>query len=391
MSLSGATQPASRSSTLKIEDKVFCIMLEEIAKSFVIQGALLSIRPIEAGHINETYLSEWKTDAGVARFIHQRINHLIFKDVPRLMENVRIITEHIAKRQELGTVAAGDEGLRIIPTKLRDSYLRTTEGTYWRTYNYIEGSETFNVCPDPEHAYEAAKTFGRFLGYLSDIDVGRLCETIPRFQDTSFRYEQLDDALMNDAKKRVAQVEPELEFCLSRRSVGLLIMDALRTGAVPLRVSHSDPKVNNVLFKQKTGKGFCIVDLDTCMPGTVLYDFGDLVRSASVSAAEDEVDLSKVAMSQEYFSALAKGFVESFGPQMSEREFELLAFAPRIIALTLGVRFLTDYLNGDVYFRIHRERQNLDRARAQFQIARDMEQREAFMQEVVASARNSIR
>ncbi len=353
--------------------------LRQIAQSFRIDGELISIAPIKAGHINQTYRSEWGSGARTVRYIHQRINEQVFKDVPLLMRNVLRVTRHLQELRSQSKTEPGDVALEVVPARDERAWYKDELGGYWRTYYYIEDSRSFDVCPDAAHAYEAALTFGRFLRYLTLLDVSELQEPIPRFQDTNFRFEAFDEALRRDAKGRKASVRAEIDFALSQRATGMLIMDALQSGEVPLRVSHSDPKVNNVLFNTKTGRGFGVVDLDTCMPGTVLYDFGDLVRSTCCAAAEDEVDVAKVFMSQEYYQALAKGFMASFGAELTPREAELMPFAPRIIALTLGVRFLTDYLNGDTYFRIHRPQQNLDRTRVQFQLVRSMESQESAM------------
>lgn len=363
--------------------------LKEIAGSFDIDGELQSIAPFGSGHINETYRSVWKTAEGTRSFVHQRINNNVFKNVAALMKNISLVTEHVRVKLARAVPALADQTLTLVPTKDNAAFLQHPELGYWRTYVEIADSESFDICPGAARAAETARTFGRFLGFLSDLDPAQLSEPIPRFQDTSLRYEQLEAAIKADPKGRKASVAEEIEFAMSRRPVGMLIMEALRKGTVPLRVSHSDPKVNNVLFSTKTKQGFCVVDLDTCMPGTILYDFGDLVRSTAVSSAEDEVDLAKVRMQPEYFTALAEGFLESFGRFMTPRELELLPLAPRVIALTLGIRFLTDHINGDVYFKIHRANQNLDRCRAQFQIVRSMEQQQDFMQTAVRAAADS--
>lgn len=357
--------------------------LREIAGSFKIDGTLKTIAAFGSGHINETYKSVWVTPRGEREFVHQRINHNVFKDVAALMKNISLVTEHVRLKLARAVPALDDQTLTLVPTKDDAAFLEHARLGFWRTYVKIADSESFDICPDAGRAAETARTFGRFLGFLSDLNPALLTEPIARFQDTSLRYEQLEDAMTKDAQKRKSSVTAEIEFAQSRRPVGMLIMEALRSGTVPLRVSHSDPKVNNVLFNTKTKKGFCVVDLDTCMPGTILYDFGDLVRSTAVPSAEDEVDLSKVRMLPEYYSALAGGFLESFGKFMTARELELLPFAPRVIALTLGIRFLTDHLNGDVYFRVHRANQNLDRCRAQFQIVRSMEEQQSFMESVL--------
>jgi Ser/Thr protein kinase RdoA (MazF antagonist) len=350
--------------------------LQKILVEFNIDGQLLALDPIKRGHINQTFVSCWSQASGERRYVHQRINHSIFKDVKGLMSNVEKVCSH------LGRLYAGlsqRRALQLVPTRRGNSYLETQEGTYWRTYAYVEGTETFDVCPSVRHAYEAAQALAHFVVDLSALSVSDFCEPIPKFQDARFRYEGLDDAIKNDRASRLASVGPEIEFALAQKAAACVVVDTVKSGAVPCRITHADPKVNNVLFDPLTQQGLGVVDLDTVMPGSLLYDFGDLVRSTAVPSAEDETDLRKVGMSLEYYTALLKGYRESARNLLTKSEIELLPLAPRALALTLGVRFLADHLNGDTYFQVHRPGQNLDRARAQFQIARSMEAQEKMM------------
>ncbi|MBX7143873.1 MAG: aminoglycoside phosphotransferase family protein [Oligoflexia bacterium] len=357
--------------------------LEQIIQGFAIKGQLCGLEPFKSGHINQTYRSVWREDGVEKRFIHQRINHDVFRDVELLMANIALVTEHLAKAFAQGKGEPGERTLQLVPTRSRGSFLHDAQHGYWRTYVFVEGMENFDVCPDSVHAFQAARALGRFVALLRDIDIARIKEPILRFQDSRYRYEDFDAAIKQNKAGRIASVREEIDFAETQRVLACTLIDSLRAGKIPLRLTHADPKFNNVLFDSATKQAACIVDLDTCMPGTILYDFGDLVRSTAVPAAEDERDLSKVHMSMEYFEALVKGYLEATYTFVTREEVELFAIAPRALAITLGVRFLTDYLNGDTYFRVHREGHNLDRARAQFQIARSMSAQESKMRELV--------
>lgn len=353
--------------------------IRQVVDEFQIEGALTGIIPYKSGHINETYLSTWKQQGREVHFIHQWINHKVFHNVPALMENIVRVTEHL--RSKLGALgsSAPDTALSLIPSKKGGFLVRDRDGGYWRTYYYIENTETFGVCKQPMQAYEAAKAVGRFQQYLSDLAPSALTETIPYFHHTPHRYEALQAVIDKDPMGRCAEAKYDIDFALSRKKFGSLLTDGIASGAIPLRVVHNDTKLNNVLFDASTGKAICVVDLDTCMAGCTLYDFGDLVRNTSVPAAEDERDLSKVEMDIEFYRELVRGYIETMGNTLNKTEREWLPLAPRVMALTLGVRFLTDYLAGDVYFRTHRAGHNLDRCRAQFKIVASMEAQEGNM------------
>jgi Ser/Thr protein kinase RdoA (MazF antagonist) len=354
--------------------------LWEIASSFSIDGRPVSMRAHKSGNINDTFISEWATNGTARRYVHQRVNHYVFKDVPGVMQNISKVTEHVAAKLDPNSE---ERTLKVIPTKGGKSYVQDAEGNYWRTYDYVEGTRSVDVCGSPAQGREASRTFGRFLSYLSDLPPECLVETIPFFQHTPRRFEAFKEALHTDSQGRKREVSREIDFALSREAFGSLLMDALGRGEIPLRATHNDLKLNNVLFGEKSGLGVCVVDLDTCMPGTALFDIGDLLRNTSVPAAEDERDLSKVEVSEELFTALIDGFLNGAPGYFNEAEIQLLPLCPRILALTLGTRFLMDYLNGDVYFKISYPNHNLDRARTQYKIVESMERAESRMHQIV--------
>lgn len=366
--------------------------LIEIVKKFEIDGELVSFNSLKRGHINDTFISEWKIANGTTnnttnstkRFIHQRVNHYVFKNVPLLMENVAIVTRHVEYKIPAGS---SECTLQVIPTKMGATYLLDKEKDFWRTYNYIENTKTLDFCPDKNTAIEASQCFGRFLGYLQDLPVHLLRETIPSFQSVLMRIEQFHQALKKDSKKRAESVKEEIKFVLDREDMAGVLDKSLAEGRIPKRVTHNDLKLNNLLLSQETGKGICVVDLDTCMPGTALYDFGDFIMNICVSAAEDEKDLSKVVVDEEILESAIRGFIVGAGDYFTPAELEIMPFAPRIIALNIGARFLTDYLNGDIYFKTHRTEHNLDRCRTRFKIVDEMEKKEELIRGIIHNLR----
>ncbi len=364
------------------------VHVNEAIKYFLIPGELKAIHPFKVGHINETYISVWGQGAHEKRYLHQMVNKSVFKDVPAVMENIEKVIAHIKRKRGIDT----RETMTIIPSTDGRSYIQDQHGEYWRTYEFIEDTINYEVCTEPRQAYEAAKVMGRFLTYLSDCPASAYHETIPLFQNVPNRFVQLDEAMSKDSQGRCKQARKETQFATARREHAALVENLHTQGKVPRRVTHSDPKFNNVLFKTvpsngngvNYGEGLVVVDLDTVMPGTMLYDFGDLARSVVVATAEDEVDLAKVTVNEELFGELVRGYLEATCGVLTADEIAQMHLAPRLIALSLGVRFLTDFLNGDVYFKIHRLTHNLDRARTQFRIVSEMEKAEARMQAVVA-------
>ena len=358
--------------------------LRSFLEVFDLRGKLLAVEPFKSGHINDTYRGLVTTPTGERWYIHQRVNHHIFKDVPAVMRNIAAVTEHIRRALERGEGGPDEEAVRLVPTVGGELFARDTEGNFWRTYEFVPGAVSYDVCSGPAQAEEAGRMVGRFHRYLRDFPAHQLVDPIPQFQNTALRFSHLEDAIRANRAGRLDEVGAEIEFAMSQRELTTLLVEGITAGTLPLRVTHGDPKLNNILFRESTGRGICIVDLDTCMAGTALYDFGDLVRCTAVRAAEDELDLSKVGCESDLFQGLTRGFLEIAARELVPAERELLALAPQCIVLTIGIRFLTDHLNGDTYFKIHRPNHNLDRARTQFALVRSLQRREDEMRRVVA-------
>jgi len=357
--------------------------LESICAAFAVEGRWISTCPIPSGHINDTYCSKFEDGGRVVQYVNQRINHLVFREPELLMENIERVTRFA--REKILT-AGGDpdrETLTIVPTREGRSFLRTAEGTYWRMFRFIHGARTYDRVEDLRHVYSASKAFGRFQRMLAELPGGRLHETIPDFHHTRKRYKAFLAALEHDPAGRAGAIRPEVDFVLAREKDTGAVVDGLAAGRIPERVTHNDTKLNNVMIDDRTGEGVCVIDLDTVMPGSVLYDFGDSVRLGAATAAEDERDLGKVGFDIDLFDRLAAGYLEAARDFLGPAETELLAFSAKLLTLECGIRFLTDHLKGDVYFKIHREGHNLDRARTQFKMVSEMEKRMGAMESVV--------
>ena len=347
-----------------------------VLSEFEITGELVELAPFERGHIHDTSVSTWRTPEGLHRYLHQRINRKVFADVDGLMHNVERVTRHLEERGEMAS--GGFHVLRLVPTRAGESWLRHASGC-WRTYDFIENTESFDLCAGPQQAYQAASAFGRFQACLRDLDPAELRVTIPRFFDAPHRLVQLEEARARASADRLCQATAELEFVDARRELAPAFERLLAAGRVPRRIVHGDTKLNNVLFDRATGEAVSVVDLDTCMPAWSLYDFGDLVRFTAATCAEDERDLSRARMDLGLYRALAEGYLEHAGAFLTRQEIELMPLAARLVTFMLGVRFLTDHLAGDVYFRVARPGHNLDRARVQLAIVASMEASEAEM------------
>lgn len=353
--------------------------LSEIARDVVggfgIDGELTAIEVLRRGHIHDTFISSWEVESGDRRYLHQRINGEVFRDIPGLMHNIESVTRHLRAKgggeQELQT-------LELVHARDGAAYVESESGA-WRTYHFIEGAASRDLCDGPEQASAVAHAFGWFHASLSDLDPKGLCETIPRFFSSTYRLEQLASAIGADCSGRASSCGPEIEFAMQRSEMARLVDEHLVAGRWPERVIHGDTKLNNILFDVVTEKPRCIVDLDTCMPGFALYDFGDLVRFTAATAAEDERDLDKVEMDLELYRALAGGYLETASSFLTPDEIEFMPFSARLVTWTIGVRFLADHLAGDTYFKVVRDGHNLDRARVQFKLVESMERQEAAM------------
>jgi len=356
----------------------------EIASHFCFGGTLDRVERLRSGHINDSYAASFRAPGGeTRRYLLQRINQHVFHSPDRLMENMEAVTEHIRARV---LAAGGDpdrEALTLIRTVDGGVLHHTPSGGCWRAALFVEGARTYEVPARPEHVTSAGRAFGTFQSMVSDFPAERLHETIPDFHHTPKRLDALCDAVRRDALDRARSVQAEIEFALKRAASASRLLDLWAAGALPLRVTHNDTKLDNVLIDDATGQGICVIDLDTVMPGLSLYDFGDAVRSTTATAAEDEPDLSRVSVDLDLFECLAAGYLEATCDLLTPAEIDLLPFAAWLMTYECGLRFLTDHLDGDRYFRIARPGHNLDRCRTQFKLAGDMEAARAAMERIV--------
>ncbi len=347
-----------------------------IARYFLFEGDYLKAEPLLSGHINDTYALFFRQAGGpVRRYLLQRINHHVFRNPKELMQNIQGITSHL--RQKI-VAAGGDparETINLIPTVDGQAFCQTPDGNYWRAAMFIEGAQTYEIVENLAHVYNVAKAFGRFQKLVSDFPAERLHETIPDFHHTPKRFAAFVEAVERDAANRAQSARAEIEFVERRVGDMPILVDLLQQGKLPQRVTHNDTKFNNVMIDDSTGEGICVIDLDTVMPGLSLYDFGDAVRSGANPAAEDERDLSKVTIDLDVFDRFASGYLDAARSFLTPLEIDYLPFSARLMTLECGMRFLTDYLNGDLYFRILRENHNLDRCRTQFKMVHGMEEK----------------
>lgn len=360
----------------------------EVVSNLSFEGGFIEAKPYGFGHINDTFAAYFrKPDGKMHRYILQRINHYVFKNPEKLMENIEGITRYLrAKIIESGGNPER-ETLNLIPSREGKSYYKSSAGDYWRGYIFIENAQTYQVVENPGHFYNAGKAFGKFQSLLSGYPAEKLHETIPDFHNTKKRFEAFIEAVERDVANRAAEAEREIEFVEKRAGEAPILVNLLEEKKLPLRVTHNDTKFNNVMIDDRTGEGICVIDLDTVMPGLSLYDFGDSIRSGANPAAEDERDLSRVWMELELFEHFTRGFLEYARDFLTRIELEYLPFSAKIMTFECGIRFLTDYLNGDTYYKIHHRGHNLDRARTQFKMVEDMESKFDRMMHIVAKYR----
>ena len=358
--------------------------LRDVFIGFYAWGDFVSAEPYGTGHINDTYRVRASLAGTPVHYLMQRINHDIFKQPDGVMDNIVRVTNHLRAKMA-GVPDASRRALTVIPARADGRpWVRDRSGNWWRLYLFIEQARTYDVIENARQAFDAARAFARFQSLLADLPAPRLNETIPAFHNTLSRLDALDAAIQADAFGRKAEVAAEIEFVEQRRSRCGYLLERHARGEIPERITHNDTKINNVMLDDATGEGVCVIDLDTVMPGLALYDFGDMVRTATAAALEDERDLSKVKCRVEMFEALARGYLEG-ADFLLPAEREELVFSGQLITLTIGIRFLTDYLSGDVYFRTHRPGHNLDRCRTQFKMVSSMEEQAAAMEEIVCA------
>ena len=367
-----------------------CQKIDEAIAAFALDGTPVSYELYGSGHINDTHLLiTERADGSRRRYILQRINHVVFPHPDEVMENILNVTRHLQREIEARGGEVERETLTVVPTKEGAPYYRDSIGCYWRIYLFVEDNLSLDKVETAEQFYQSAVAFGRFQSRLADFPADTLHEAIVNFHNTPVRYENLMRAVAADAKGRRAECAEEIAFAEARREFCGTLYRAHEEGKLPLRVTHNDTKLNNILFDAKTNEPICVIDLDTIMPGFSVNDFGDSIRFGATTAAEDETDLSKVEIDLNLFETFARGFIEGCGGRLTEAEIALLPVGAKMMTLECGMRFLTDYLEGDVYFRVHREKHNLDRARNQFRLVSSMEEHWAEMEAIVARLANA--
>lgn len=351
------------------------MLAEEVISHFNINGDCIDIKVNTQGHINSTFISTFKgKDGSIRKYTHQKINRNVFTHPDEVMENIVAVTGHIQKK--IADQPDKDSRcLSVVLCKDGRPYHIDNDGEYWRTYTFIDDVDTFDCITEEAKAYELGKGIGIFQGQLSDFDGSRLHTTIPHFHDMNLRYRQLEDAISRNPVDRVKEVEKEISFLMDNKERGCRIWNDFESGVLPCRVTHNDTKMNNVLFSRKTGEALCVIDLDTIMPGTILFDTGDMIRTACNTAGEEETDISKVSFSVPFYNALIKGYTEAAGEFLTDKEREGIMESGRTITQIMAVRFLADYINGDVYYHISYPAQNLDRARNQIALMKDMDRK----------------
>lgn len=359
----------------------------EIALRFAISGRVTGLEPFPGGLINDSFLLETVAEDRTRRYLLQHINSDVFPRPRQVMRNIERVTRHVlARLRAEGVEDPGRRFLTLVPARDGRAWVEDARGEVWRLYDFIEGTRCLVEVETPAQAAAAGRAFGRFQRLLADLPGGPLAETIPGFHDTPERFAALERAIAADPLGRAAGCREEIAEARRLAPEAGAVVAGLASGLLPLRTVHNDCKMSNVLLDGDDDEALCVVDLDTMMPGSVLYDFGDMVRTMTTRAAEDETDLARIQVEPEFFRALVGGYRQGVGDLLVPAEVELLAFAGKLITMELAVRFLTDHLLGDRYFRIHRPRHNLDRARAQFALVRSLEERLPELERLAAAA-----
>lgn len=349
-------------------------LLNEALAAYDFGGQLVGAVRYGSGHINDTFVVHTQPgEDPCRRFILQRISSAAFKHPDEVMANIVGVTSFLGEKIKEAGGNPARETMSVWATKSGENFHTDSEGGAWRVYPFVEDTICLQKAETPELFAASARAFGKFQRMLKDYPADTLYETIPKFHDTEDRLAKLKAAVAADVMGRVKEVGPELKFVQEREADCSVALSALRDGRLPLRVTHNDTKLNNILIDRESGEGICVIDLDTVMPGLAINDFGDSIRFGANHSAEDERDLTKVNFDLELFDVYAAGFLEGAGGALTETELDYLPWGAKLMTLECGIRFLTDYLEGDHYFRIHRESQNLDRCRTQFKLVSDME------------------
>jgi hypothetical protein len=347
-----------------------------LVSEFNIDAVIASVKPFGSGHINDTYRIV-NTDSSGHDYLLQRINHHVFKDVPLLMNNLVNVTGHLEQKH-----CSDKNVLTIISTKNGQPYFKDEGGNYWRVFYFLKDTKSYDLVTTDKQAFEGGKAFGCFLAMLADLDVGLVKDTIPNFHNIEYRLANLQKAIDADKVGRLKEVSPEIEFVKCRSNCMREILRLGKAGTLPLRIVHNDTKFNNVLLDQNDNAQ-CVIDLDTVMPGYAAYDFGDSIRTIINIAAEDEVDTHRIGLNLALFEAYTKGFLQQAKSFLTETEVDSLIKGVLLLPYIQAVRFLTDYLEGDHYFKIHSPNHNLQRTRAQLALVAKLEENRALLEQII--------
>lgn len=373
---------------MKMENAA-CARIEEAIEQFAVEGRLVERRLYGNGHINDTFLLVYEMPGGAEKqYILQRMNHDIFKNPPQLMENIVNVTQYLREKIVSQGGEPDRETLNVIKTRGGGNYYQDSGGNYWRMFLFIERTVCLEKVESAKDFYDSAVAFGNFQRMLADYPAEKLHETIPNFHHTPSRFLDFQRAVKEDKLGRAASAKAEIDFALARKADTSALTTLLASGQLPLRVTHNDTKLNNILFDATSRKALCIIDLDTVMPGLSHYDFGDSIRFGASTGEEDEKDLRKVELDLSLYEAFTKGYLEGCGGKLTGKEIEMLPMGAKLMTYECGIRFLADYLEGDVYFKIHRDGHNLDRARTQFKLVADMEAKWDAMRAIVEKYKN---
>jgi hypothetical protein len=357
----------------------------EICSNFCIYGDFLKAAPFGSGHINGTYKALYSQAGTVVPYILQKINTDIFKEPDLLMENICRVVDHMKSKYGKISKNVSRRTLTLVPSKNSGYLYKDKHNSYWRMFFCLENMATYDVIESEEMAYHGARAFGRFQYLLSDLPQPRLHDTIPNFHNTPWRFETFEKAIKKDVSNRAVDVKEEIDMYMAMKPYASKLLELYNKGLIPERICHNDTKLNNVMLDNETGESKCVIDLDTVMPGFVAYDFGDLVRTGTCIAEEDEIDTSKIVINMDMFKSIAWGYLNGASGLFSKAEKDSLVLGGIVITLEIGLRFLTDHLQNDIYFKIHRPHHNLDRARAQMALVKQIEKNYDIMCNIVKS------
>lgn len=361
--------------------------IKHVLPVFRLKGQYQQATELQSGNINNTYHLEYREDDVTHHYTLQHINGYVFKDPEGVMNNIEKVTNHLKLSLINDGIDYNRRVLELIPTNRGEVMFRDRSGDYWRVYRFIENATAHDIVSTPDLFYEAGRGFGEFQKRLIDFPIDRLTDTIPNFHNTTRRFCAFVESTTEDRAGRVQDLEDEIEFFFARRRMMNEIVKRLRTGELSLRVTHNDTKMNNVMIDDTTGKALCVIDLDTVMPGSSLYDFGDAIRFGASTAAEDEPDVSKISLDMDKFKAFTRGFLEETNGFLPKAELRLLPLGVKVLTCELAMRFLTDYMDGDLYFKVKSPYHNLVRAHAQMKLLTDIEAKfydmQAFIDDMV--------